>query len=340
MTGTTATAAPSCPHPNTLPPHPTVTEIAVLDIGGTRARFALAGLAGRRVATLSEPVILPTREQPSVAALWRNLAEQLGRPLPRQLALAWGGPLDDDRLELTNSALAFDRSALAGELGLERLLILNDFVAVGHAIAALGEAQFDHVCGPARRLPADGPISIVGPGTGLGAALLLPDGEGVRMVDTEAGHIGFAPTDPAEDALLAFLRQRYGRVSAERLASGPALAAILEAETGRRREDAELWRAALAGSDPEAVDALSRFCAILGAVAGDIALAQGAKGVVIAGGIGLRLAGRLAGSAFAERFAAKGRFSKRMLGLPVKLLTHPQPGLYGAAAAFARLYPD
>ena len=154
----------------------------------------------------------------------------------------------------------------------------------------------------------------------------------------------FAALDAIEDAILKRLRGRFGRVSVERVVAGPGLTSIhealaaLEGQASPPRDDKTLWTDALAGTDSLAAAALDRFCLSLGAVAGDIALAQGAGGVVIAGGLGLRLAGHLPASGFRQRFVAKGRFEGMMAALPVKLLTHPQPGLYGAAAAFAQEY--
>jgi glucokinase len=316
-----------------------MTEIAVLDIGGTNARLALAAIEGGRVVSLGDPTILPTGQQPSLPALWRDWTASLDRPAPRGLAIAWAGPVDATHLQLTNSPLAAERSSLAAALGLERVHIVNDFAAVAWAVDALGPEHFRHICGPGQPLPAQGPVSIVGPGTGLGAAILLR-GEAPQVIATEAGHIGFSPADAAEEDLHARLRSEHGRVSVERVSSGPGLAAIHQAATGERRDDIELWEAALMGDDLPALGALARYCRILGAAAGDIALAQGAEAVVIAGGVGLRLADTLAASAFPAGFTAKGRFAARMETLPVKLLTHPQAGLYGAAAAFARAYPD
>ena len=143
---------------------------------------------------------------------------------------------------------------------------------------------------------------------------------------------------PALDAILARLRQSYRRVSVERVVAGPGLSNIyasLAAIEGRSIpaiDDKTLWQTALAGEDSLAVAAFDRFCLSLGAVAGDIALAQGAKAVVIAGGLGLRIADQLPRSGFSQRFCAKGRFEHLMTDMPVKLITHPQPGLFGAAA--------
>jgi glucokinase len=140
---------------------------------------------------------------------------------------------------------------------------------------------------------------------------------------------------------VASLRQRYRRVSAERIVSGPGLSNIYEmlvqGQSGAAVYPAsdQLWQAALAGTDRLAVQALERFCLALGAVAGDITLAQGGAGLVIAGGVGFRIADLLGGSGFPYRFRDKGRFELFMSAIPVKVLTHPQPGLLGAAAAYA-----
>ena len=199
-----------------------------------------------------------------------------------------------------------------------------------------------HLCGPNEPLGKDGTISIVGPGTGLGVAQLQRHDGRVIVVETEGGHIDFAPLDALEDQILQRLRQRYRRVSIERLVSGPGLPNIYEAlaaiegRTVRVGDDKELWKAALDGSDILAAAALDRFCLSLGAVAGDLALAHGAwSGSVIAGGVGKRIADHLPLSGFAGRYTAKGRFEARMAQIPVKLITHEQPGLLGAAAAFA-----
>ena len=209
-------------------------------------------------------------------------------------------------------------------------------------MAQAGPEHFAHLCGPDTPLPAEGTISVVGPGTGLGVAQVWR-GEGTYHVQaSEGGHIAYAPLDTIEDAILARLRQRYSRVSVERVVSGPGLAEIyqalaaLEGRPVSQHGDAALWQRGTSGEDSLATAAIDRFCLSLGSVSGDIALAQGGAGVVIAGGLGLRIRDVLLHSGFAQRFTAKGRFEALMASLPVKLITHPQPGLLGAAAAFAR----
>jgi glucokinase len=227
-------------------------------------------------------------------------------------------------------------------LGVERYTIVNDFGAVGYAVATLPDEHFRYVCGPDAPLPKEGVTSIVGPGTGLGVAAVLRKSDHYEVIETEGGHIDFAPLDVLEDQILDQLRKNFRRVSIERLVSGRGLwniyetLASIEGRDLSFHDDRELWTAALGQEDSLANAALDRFCLSLGAVAGDMALAQGAAGVVIAGGLGFRLADYLPRSGFRDRFIAKGRFERRMDEMPVKLITHPQPGLFGAAAAFAR----
>jgi glucokinase len=191
-------------------------------------------------------------------------------------------------------------------------------------------------------LPQEGVIGILGPGTGLGVAHVLRTRDTYYVMETEGGHIDFAPVDAIDDAILTTLRARFLRVSAERMCSGPGLRniydhlAMLDGSAIRPMDDRELWAAALDGSDGSAAMALQRFCMSLGSVAGDIVLAQGAHALVIGGGVGARIADVLAGSGFASRFTAKGRMETMLASTPVKLITHPEPGLFGAAAAFAR----
>ncbi len=319
-----------------------MTELVAVDIGGTHARFAVARVEAGRVDRLGEPAILRTGAHKGFESAWEAYRASAGRPLPPAASIAFAGPATGETVALTNNDWTISASLLPELIGVERLTLVNDFGAVAHAVAQLGEAQLRHVCGPESPLPREGVISIVGPGTGLGAAQLIRREGGYEVVETEGGHIGFAPADPFDDRLLARLRARHGRVSAERIASGRGLVRIYEAlaaEEGRPaglHDEKALWSAALEGGDPLMAQALDRFCAALGAAAGDLALAQGASAVVIAGGLGLRLADRLAASSFARAFAAKGRFAARMERLPVKLITHAEPGLFGAAAAFAR----
>jgi glucokinase len=319
-----------------------VKRIAVADIGGTHARFALAEIDGKRVASLSLPVTLKTAQHASFQLAWEEFGRREGTDLPTELAVAFAGPVHGDFLKLTNNPWVIRPALIEERLGVGRYTIVNDFGAVAHAVACLGDEHFRYICGPDAPLPSAGIISIVGPGTGLGVAALLRKAGRYHVIETEGGHVDFAPLDSLEDQLLLQLRKSFRRVSVERVASGPGLWNIyqafgaIEGQSLQIRGEAQLWEAALAGSDSLANAALDRFCLTLGAVAGDMALAQGAGGLVIAGGVGARLAEHLPRSGFRDRFIAKGRFERRMDEIPVKLITYPEPGLFGAAAAFAK----
>ena len=183
---------------------------------------------------------------------------------------------------------------------------------------------------PIRPLPDAGVTTVCGPGTGLGVAQVFKARDGYHVLPTEGGHIDYAPLDSIEDAIVKRLRKTFTRVSTERVVSGPAIVAIyetladLEGRAVPSRDDRTIWTEALDGSDSIALAALDRFCLALGAVAGDLALAQGAKAVVIAGGLGLRIKDRLLRSGFDQRFVAKGRFQSLMAGDPGQA-HHPSP---------------
>ncbi|WP_028969346.1 glucokinase [Sphingomonas sp. URHD0057] len=317
-------------------------RIVSADIGGTHARFAIATIDAERI-ELGEPVTLRTADHVSFESAWNEFERQSGTALPRELSIAIAGPVDDAELSLTNSQWRFNRDRMVEELGLHSITLLNDFGAVAHAVATVGEAALLHIAGPDEPLPERGVVTVVGPGTGLGAAALLRRSKDeYEILETEAGHMDFSPLDALEDQIVKELRKTFRRVSVERLVSGPGLRniydvlALVEGEAAGIRGETELWTAALALTDSLATLALERFCMCFGAVAGDFALAHGASAVVIGGGIGKRLKDYLPGSGFADRFAAKGRFSSRLAAMPVKLITHPEPGLLGAAAAYVQ----
>ncbi|WP_309621347.1 glucokinase [Novosphingobium sp.] len=319
------------------------TALVTVDIGGTHARFALAQIADDGAITLGEPATLHTMDHASFQTAWEDFAQMQGGVLPDAVAIAMAGPVGGDVIRFTNNPWVIRPALIPEKLGASRYTVINDFGAVGHAVACAGTEHFIHLAGPDVPLPPSGTISLVGPGTGLGVAHVWRSGVGdYRVQATEGGHVDYAPLDTIEDAILARLRQRYRRVSAERVVSGPGLVdiyealALLEGRAIHPVDDKVLWQRGTSGEDSLAAAAVDRFCLSLGSFAGDVALAQGGSGVVIAGGLGLRIKDTLLKSGFANRFTAKGRFAELMGSLPVKLITHPQPGLFGAAAAFAK----
>ena len=317
-------------------------QVVAVDIGGTHARFAIAEVEGGRVVSLGDPMTQKTAEHASLQTAWEAFGVAHGQPLPRAAAISVASPITGDMIRLTNNPWIIRPSLIPERLGAPAYTIINDFGAVGHAVAQLPESDFVHLCGPDQAIPSTGVTTVCGPGTGLGVAQVLKIDGRYHVLPTEGGHIDYAPLDGIEDAILKRLRKTFTRVSTERICSGPGIIAIyetlaeLEGRAVPSRDDKAIWTEALQGTDSIALAALDRFCLAMGAVAGDLALAHGANGVVIAGGLGLRIKDRLLHSGFAQRFTAKGRFQSLMAGIPVKLITHPQPGLFGAAAAFAQ----
>ncbi|NBC37818.1 glucokinase [Novosphingobium sp. FSY-8] len=325
-------------------------ELVSVDIGGTHARFALASVGADGVVHLQPETTLHTRDHASFESAWAHFAELNGGALPRAVSLAVAAPVGGEAIQFTNNPWVIYPGQLRERLNVDAVTLINDFGAVGHAVARAGDAHFIHLAGPDVDLPANGTISVVGPGTGLGVAHVWRDaamdgGRGFYHVQsTEGGHIDFAPLDAIEDAILARLRQRHRRVSVERVVAGPAIVdiyetlAALEGRPFTPLDDRTIWTRGTSAEgrqqDVLAAAAVDRFCLSLGSAAGDYALAHGASAVVIAGGLGLRIKDTLMASGFADRFRAKGRFEKLMSTIPVRLITHPQPGLLGAAAAF------
>lgn len=313
----------------------------VADIGGTSARFALTDPQGEDV-RLSQQRSLPCAEFASLQQAARHYLESVGER-PARAAVAVASADSGDEIRLTNRAWSFSRSELRTSLGLHALDVLNDFGAVAWAVPALGAADFVTLHGVHEAPPAS-PVTVIGPGTGFGVSLLAGDAaRGWHVVETEGGHVSFAPLDEEEKQIAAWLHARFGRVSNERLLSGAGLSHIdaalasggdFSAAADPRatfRDPAAIVHAAVAGHDPVARRALARFCAVLGSVAGDAALIHGARTVMIAGGIVPRFIPFLQNSAFRQRFLAKGRMASYLEPVTIRIITHATPGLLGAA---------
>ena len=319
-----------------------MTDLVAIDIGGTNARFAIASIGTDGAITLGDPVTLATSDFASLETAWEEFERRADGPVPRHAAVAIAGPVTGDTVRMTNNSWVLHTGRLDEQLGLDCVTVLNDFAAVAHAVANAGPDHFEYLAGPDRPLPDTGTISVIGPGTGLGVAHFHRFDGGYHVQATEGGHLDFAPVDAVDDAILQRLRKRHRRVSIERVVSGPGIVEIhaalaaLEHRDIAEQDDRTIWQKGLAREDALCAAAVERFCMSLGSVAGDFALGHGASAVVIAGGLGYRIRETLKTSGFAGRFTFKGRYEQLMAGIPVRLVTHPQPGLLGAAAAFAR----
>ena len=299
------------------------------DIGGTNARFAL--LDGARP---GPPLVLQVSAFPTFeAALAEALAQLAPGRAVTQAVLALAGPVTGDVVRLTNAAWEVSAPALRARFGFARVRLVNDFLAQAHALPHLAGADLRRIGGGAAEPGA--PMVVLGPGTGLGVAGFLP-GAGIA-VPTEGGHLGLAPTDAAEDAVVAALRARDGRAGAEEALSGRGLGFLHQVMAARR--DASLpardAAAVIAAAEtcPVAAEAVEVFLGLLAGLAGDLALAWGARGgVFVAGGIPPRLAHRLDEARFRARFEAKAPMQDWMRGVPLALVLHPAPAFLGLAA--------
>jgi glucokinase len=307
--------------------------VVAVDVGGTKARFALATVSGG-TAALTATNILPTDEFDSFEDAWRAFDAAVPQDLPGAAAIAVAGPVRGGRAAMTNHHWRLEAGALEASLGLQQVVLLNDLEAAAWAAAAARPGQLETIK-PGHG--GEGTVSVIGLGTGLGGATLVEGGDQPIVRATECGHIGFSPQDEFERLLSARLEREYGRVSAERAVSGAALPFYHELVGGAPfADEVALWNAALGGDGDHARQALDRFCAAFGSVAGDIALAQGAARVVLTGGLAARIAGRLRNSDFAERFAAKDRMRPLLEGIAVDHLAIENAGLVGAALALGR----
>jgi glucokinase len=318
----------------------------VADIGGTNARFALTDAD---TTTLEEARTFAATDYPDLASAVHaylaalGLAAQGHGQRPRAAAFAVAAPTRAERIEFTNSPWVFERDALRRALGLEQLLVLNDFEALALAVPSLPAATLQ-VLKPGVADPV-APRAVLGPGTGLGVAALLPTSRGAppaawRALSSQGGHVGFAPADELEVELLRFMQARVGRVGTEHLLSGRGLSqlyaffATRDGAPPHALDPAEVGARALAGDDPVAVAAVLRFWALLGSFAGDVALLYGAwGGVYIGGGIAPRLLPLIDRSDFLARFTAKQPMVDVLAPVPIALIRDPHAALYGGARA-------
>lgn len=308
-----------------------MTDRLLADIGGTHARFALAAPGGLP----RDATTLRTHDHADVVAAAE--AYLAGRSV-EVAVFAVNGPVEGDLIQPTNTPWPpFSILDVTARLGLRRLVVINDFVAQALAVPALGEGERKKLGGGE---PVAGrPIAVLGPGTGLGLAALLPAPGGWQPVPSEGGHVSFAPHDEVEAAALVYLRERFGHVSNERLLAGPGLVNLAAALAGIAGQDLatdqprEVVDRARAGTCPHCRSAVERYPRILGAAAGDAALMFLARGgVFIAGGMVGYLGDLFDAGRFREGFVAKGRFDRLLEQIPTWLVTRADTGLLGAAA--------
>jgi glucokinase len=316
------------------------------DVGGTHARVALLEAEGARDFAILEYRKYACADYPSLAAIIDAFRDEAGGAAADRVALAVAGYVIDDAVVNVNLPWPISISKLRAALGVRDLAIVNDFEAVAHAIGHVDDSASIRLSGPSRAsLP--GPVLVVGPGTGLGAALRIPNGARPIVLATEAGQATLAPETDVELAVIGELRKTLKRVQVEHVLSGTGLVnlyraiATLRDVDARSRTAAEITAAALAKNDPIAVETADVFCGWLGAMLGDLALTYGAQGgICLAGGVLPQMKDLVARSAFVERFLDKGAMREVLARTPVRLVEHAQLGVIGAASWYFGKHTD
>ena len=312
------------------------------DVGGTNARFAWQAGADAPVTSVR---VLPVDDFPTLQAAMHAYLAGSGRGRPAMAAVAIANPVTGDHIRMTNHHWAFSQAAVKAEFGLVHLRLLNDFTALALALPDLPASELHQVGGGAGE--PDKARALLGAGTGLGVSGLVPTGAGGWVpLEGEGGHVTLPAVSARERLVMDGLARLYGRASAERLCSGQGLVdafkLLCEADgvaLSNLDTAAAVTDAALNARQPQALEVLNMLCAVLGSVAGNLALTLGARGgVYIGGGIVPRLGGWFDTSPFRERFEAKGRFQSYLKDVPVWVITSAQsPALLGAARALSGL---
>ena len=306
----------------------------VADIGGTNARFALE-VAPQQI---EQAEVLPCHDYDTIIDAAREFLKRVGNPKISHAAVAIANPILGDWVQMTNHHWSFSIETTRQSLGLETLILLNDFTAQALAITQTKREDLVQVGG--KELVENAPKAVIGPGTGLGVSGLVPSKAGWVPLSGEGGHVSFPPFDDAEVMIWQYAKKKYGHVSAERFLSGSGLTLIYEALTvkeglkPKKLTPAEISENALSGSSPLCRLTLDMFCAMLGTVASNLALTLGASGgVYLCGGIIPRFIDYFKSSPFRNRFENKGRFDAYLASIPVYVVLSKFPGLIGSAVA-------
>ncbi|HLL28779.1 MAG TPA: ROK family protein [Xanthobacteraceae bacterium] len=298
--------------------------ILVADIGGTKTRIAL----GRREKGLGE---IKSLFNDRIADLQELLSRELAAEEAKQATmavLAVAAPIDEDRISLTNRAWSFSRSKLKQALKLKRLIVVNDFVAVAHALPALTAKDVVSI-GGGKGEPGENLLAC-GPGTGFGVAALVRAAEPPIVLSSEAGHMVLGAASAADRDIFARLAPGSKPLVIESILSGPGLARLHQALCGQALSSNDVIAGANAGGKT-ALETVEVFLRVFGRVAGDLALAFNARGgVYLAGGLGRGLAPFFAKSSFRKAFEEHPTYGERLAAIPTRVIVHPSPELLGA----------
>jgi glucokinase len=310
----------------------------IADVGATNARFALLDVNGEikgiRILACEDYASLEKAIEAYFGESGWHPTVQI--PPLQAAALAIAGPVSGEQVALTNHPWSFSVEELRARLAVERLLVVNDFAAVAAAIRWLKPQQRRPVGGGSP--VAGAPIGVLGPGSGLGVGGVIPMPHEWYALSGEGGHATMAPATARESLVLDHMRRRFEHVSAERVLSGPGLVnlyntlAEIDGVPAAAYSPAQIADPQIGLRDPRCREATDMFCAMLGTIAGNLALTLGARGgIYIAGGIVPKLGAAFTASRFRERFEDKGRMRPFLVAIPTYVITHPFPAFLGLA---------
>jgi glucokinase len=308
------------------------------DIGGTNTRLAVIEEREGRLAIITR-LSRPSREVGALPPLIEELLT--GQERPSRACLGIAGPVIKGRVRTTNLPWLLDQDELAGAIGIPSTTLINDFAAIGEGLPFLAAGDFTTL---QQGIPEpQGPIALIGAGTGLGEGLLFHEEGRYRAHPSEGGHTSFAARTPREWEVYRQLERRFGAVSWERVVSGPGLVSVYHCLGGSSsvQEPGEVSERGLGADDPAAAETLRIFAGAYGAETGNLALTVLATGgVYLAGGIAPRLIGVLREGTFMEAFRRKGELEPFLARVPVMVIMNPDAGLLGAGAAAIAIEPE
>lgn len=314
-------------------------RVLVADIGGTNVRFAIAEIAENAI-RIHDVKSFRTGKFDNIFQAVESYIHDVGTG-PTCAAFSAAGPVVNGEIKLTNSNWPPLSHDIAGPLNIRDIRFVNDFYAQAAGVDYVPDDAFVTI---KSGVPvADAPQLIIGPGTGLGQAIIAPAPQSKFILATEGGHCSFGARTADEFALLKEIRKRHNPVCVEHIVSGEGIANVYAAfrapkgGDGIRRRPGEITAAARSNTDPDAVNAIDFFAASLGRVAGDAALATGARGgVILSGGVLPKIRDVFSVDKFIEQFCDKGRMSEYVNAIPVRLVVDDRLALFGAASEFAQ----
>ncbi|MEP6342457.1 MAG: glucokinase [Maricaulaceae bacterium] len=312
--------------------------VLVGDVGGTNCRFGLARWDAQAGIELSQISKLKVAEYSDFYAALTHYLSTLDAQ-PKQAAFALAGPKFNGEIRMTNLQWVVAEDELRSRFGFDVATLANDFTAMARGAVLMADEAFQTII--AGKVNYSLPVAVLGPGTGLGVAGVLP-GQPPRILPTEGGYSAFAPQDDMELEILKILRCEFDFVAAEHLLSGPGLHRLYKAlgkikQAGTPLETpSDIVTQAHADETSLSAQVMTIFCNILGGFSGNTAHTLGASGgIVIAGGVGRHIAPFIAASDFEARFKNRGKAAWFTQNIPVRLLTAHSVALYGGAALLA-----